>query len=768
MGELALKVGDHVEVIALPNHGLGEWLTRNVKPLNNRISLDTEASGLHPDGMWATDPNKCSPEARVSTMSMAWRDERTGQLMTVAIPFDQGRIGGKLGRYVTKVTKKTPVLGWETLPHTNECERAREAVQDSTYGLPCECAPWNFNDYAWHEVVKWLGNAYGPVERIDYFNAKYDMWIMLAGLRDGAHVPCGKCVGWKHHPACINAGVNLERKLGNDVMIFESIYDPAAKDSLDAVSRKYLGRGKEDDALTAALKANGPGMGKRYDLIPWSEMYRYAAVDAELTYLDSEVETKLVENDEVEVTDLKIIARDHRKLKTLFGMERRGVGFDVDLCLEQDEKMAKELDTLVDRLPFNDNPRAAAKYFYGSRAEGGLELMPFKLTDSGAPSCDAEVVARLAKEDGYAGEVAKEYAHVANMNSVRAKWYTAWPKRAGKDGRLRTNFWQCAVESDRKDKRSGGAISGRLSADRIQLQGVPQDWRIPSGIVGIKKLIRARPGHQLWSFDASNAEVRVTAWLTDCKALADVINSGVNIHSANTVNIFGKMLAATWPGGWPEDWPYDAFRRNDRPDMYTTNLAEAEIDKDDDPVYVLSEHPDWKKIRTSMKRGIFGTIYTSGIDTLKAQIDADLKDDIPRKDIEGFMRHLNEAYPEIKRTSRACMRKVDVAAGGQGFVRLVTGRRRVFGWGEKTYKALNACVQGGVAEAMSELMLVIDDEWPDMLVNQVHDDIWLEIPDELVAEVVPWVKAKGKEVFEGLFSTEDFPIAFKFDGKQLA
>jgi DNA polymerase I-like protein with 3'-5' exonuclease and polymerase domains len=92
----------------------------------------------------------------------------------------------------------------------------------------------------------------------------------------------------------------------------------------------------------------------------------------------------------------------------------------------------------------------------------------------------------------------------------------------------------------------------------------------------------------------------------------------------------------------------------------------------------------------------------------------------------------------------------------------------VFGWGERTYKALNACVQGGVAEMMSELMLAVEERWPGMLVNQVHDSLWLEIPDELVDEVGRWVKAEGKRLFESAFQTKTLKVAFKFDGARLA
>lgn len=765
MAELMFNDGRDPRFVQLPPSELGAWLNDNMRPADGEIALDFEASGRHVDGNWATKADECEPEARLSIAAMSWLDTNSNALMSVAIPFDQGMIGGKNGRYITKATKKDPVTGWQYLPHTEQCERRNPLSEPGGYSFECVCAPWNFGTTGWQDLVDmWVGY---DVRVIDYFNAKYDMWIALAGLRDGAHVPCRpECVGWQHAARCLNAGVDLSGKLGTDLMIVEGVREPAERASLDHVSRKFFGTSK-DRGIEDGLKANGVGLGKRYDLVDWDIAGRYAAKDAELTLRGKFKVDGIIAAGEIDSQDMPIINREHRKCVILFNMERRGVGFDVDLCREQDDKMAIEVDRLVGELPFKDTNIAAGKYFFGAPEDGGLGILPLKLTDGGKPSCDSETVARLTKEKGSAGEVAKLWQHIANMKSVRSKWYTAWPHRAGKDGRLRTNFFQFAIETDRKDMKSGGAISGRLSATRVQLQGVPQAWRIPQGIVGIKKLFKPKPGHQVWEFDASNAEVRETARLTKCQKLADVINSGVNIHSANTVNIFGDMLTKTFPGGWGEGVPHNAFIQRCGTG-WTPNPESALLDDDGDPIYILSKHPEWKKVRTSMKRGIFGTIYASGVRTLKAQIDADLKDDIPERQIRGFMDALNAAYPEIKRTSKIAERRVDVAAGGPGYVRLISGRRRVFGWGERTYKALNAIVQGSVAEQMSELMLAIEDAYPGMLINQVHDSVWLEIPDEMVDEVSTYVKDAGKSIFEGYNRGKPVWVNFKFDGGRLA
>lgn len=732
--------------VELDNGDLYTWLRDCAVPLNNHVSLDTEASGRHVDGMWTNNkPGDCDPKARVSTVSLAWRDKHTSRLNTLAVPFDQGMIGGKPGRYDCKTSKRAVV------EHTVSC---LQRVADSRNENVCTCAPWNFNAEGWQELRTWLIEE---VEYIDFFNFKYDAWIMLAGLRNGAHMPCmSSCVGWDHDPFCINRGIDLSPKLAVDVMLWEAIRHPDQPNSLEAVSRRMLGRGK-DTSMDAALKSNGVGLTSRYDLVGWPVTSQYAARDAELTFEAGEIERADREDGEILYTDYTIIQREHRKAKLLFKMEQRGVKFNAVECADEARKMHASIAELEKTMPFA-NVNQATKYFFASKSEGGLGLVPIKLTDKGAPSCDAEVVARLAKEPGHVGEIAGRWAHIANMKSACAKWYDAWPNRVGDDGRIRTNFRQCKMDAEGRKSTAGGAISGRLSADRVQLQGVPQDWRIPQGVKGIKELIEEDEDYELWEMDASNCEVRVAAWLSQCKKLADLINSGVNIHDANTINIFGEQLAQTYPGGWPVGTPLDA--------TYVDADGTPILNKDGEVQPLLSLHPQWKQFRTSAKRGIFGRMYGAGIRTLKSQIDADLKMSIPEKDIRAFMDALDQAYPELAYASRVCQNKADRNLG-QGFVKLVSGRRRVFGWAEQPYKAFNACIQGGVSEMMSELMLVVEERFPGVLLSQVHDSLWLRLRKGESERVIAELKAVASEMFEKAFSTPDVPIKFTFDAKAL-
>lgn len=692
-------------------------------PEGNVITLDTEASGLYVDGMWASDPAKCQPKARVSAVSLAWRNVDNcnchetgapcncpGEVTSLALPFDQGKIGGKEGRWLEDEVR------FEILPHTMPCGHYADS---QPMKMPCVCAPWNLSADDWGVLCAWLMD-----KRIVFHNAKYDLQIMNAGLR--------------LHPG---SGINLEPNFIWDTCTVQGIVEPTESNALDAVGRRLFHEGKTD-GLAEALRKAGTGLTKRYDLVSWEVAGPYATQDAVLTCKLFYHQQERIEAGVIDTIDaLKIIPKEHDLTRTLFYMELRGMPFDAEGMRLEADKMEIEVEKAKEELPFSPPTiTAAKKWFFETN-----EIMPIKVgnvcskctfnKETGkrrsntkrepcvgehqwAPSLDAEVVAVLV---GMGAPGADQWQKIADLESALHKWYRAWPMRVGEDGRLRANFRQGKTESDRKDQRSGGAISGRLSAERIQAQGVPREYTLPKGIKGVKKFFVPKDGYQLWELDVSNAEIRVAAWLSQSPSLTAKVNSGANIHDENTKAIFG----------------------------------------------IEPDHPEWEMKRTLCKIGVFSDMYGSGERTMLAQFEQGLKQKFSVKIVRDFKESLANAYPELKRTSRACQRKADVSMGGCGYVRLVNGRRRVFGWGERTHKAFNACMQGGVAELVKDWMLATDKKYPGILVNQVHDSMWLEISDDDAESIVPDIQHIGVELFEAAFQTDHYKIKFVIDAKRL-
>lgn len=668
-----------------------------ILPSDTRVALDTETSGLYVDGDWHTQAGKCSPPARVSIVSLAWINDE-GELESLTIPFDQGRVEGKPGAYSHTKRAFEPIKPWCACGLAFE-KHARLPKSKQHEYMP-DHPTHNFNQTDWHSLTAWLATKV-----LVMHNAKFDCHIMTAGLRLGG------------------SGIDLMSKVVWDTQIFNGLTEPLQSSSLKPTMKRLFGEdeGDEQQAVLEALKKNGTGLTKRYDLVPWYIIGPYAAKDAEQTIRLAHYHWQMIDEGAITSDDTRIYHEQELPLvKLLYLMEQRGVGFDSEGMRDEAKRMLDAVRQLEEQLPFKPaNINGAKQYFFGM-----LNIPPVKVTDGGGDCLDAEVVARLVA-DNVPG--ASQWQDLADLKSALGKWYERWPYLTGTDGRLRTNFRQGRTESDRPGAKAGGAISGRLSAERVQLQGVPKEYNLPKSIKPVKKFVKSKARHGVWELDQSNAEVRVAAWLSRCKKLAEVINSGVNIHDGNTRMMFG----------------------------------------------IEPDHPQWEMYRTICKTSIFGDLYGAGVRTLKGQIEKALKqqgimEDFSEAKIKYFKDMLNDAYPELRATSIACQRKADRSMGGCGYVRLVNGRKRRFGWAERTHKAFNACIQGGVAEVMKMWMLEVEHCWPGVLINQVHDSIWLEVPAEHTEVVVTSVKLLGEAIFSQNFSTPSNPIKFQVDAKRIA
>jgi hypothetical protein len=69
---------------------------------------------------------------------------------------------------------------------------------------------------------------------------------------------------------------------------------------------------------------------------------------------------------------------------------------------------------------------------------------------------------------------------------------------------------------------------------------------------------------------------------------------------------------------------------------------------------------------------------------------------------------------------------------------------------------------------MKQFMLMVEDAFPGVLINQVHDSIWVELPDLFADLQVREIQDMGAALFTKTFSTDELTINFDFDAKRLA
>jgi DNA polymerase-1 len=92
-----------------------------------------------------------------------------------------------------------------------------------------------------------------------------------------------------------------------------------------------------------------------------------------------------------------------------------------------------------------------------------------------------------------------------------------------------------------------------------------------------------------------------------------------------------------------------------------------------------------------------------------------------------------------------------------GFVETVLGRRRYFPELKSNNRALksfaeraaiNAPLQGSSADLIKLAMLQVDQEFPGLMILQIHDELLLEVPENQVESLKP----RLKQIMESVFS----------------
>ena len=723
------------------------------------VAFDTETNGLHPDGEPGGDTgDPGSPPARVSAASVAWRDPLTNEIRKHAWGFDQGPCPGKPGR----VLRPREGGGVEPL----DCERMLTLLAKSGYGTGKTYralnakgkpvgkelqVPWTWQECYeaigldhWVRLLRWLQQR----RTLVMHNAKFDMWVAAVGARDELVLDCLKSqpgmsgemsVAWAEmqlaqgRPIGSLLSVDLDRMADGtlrpvsgirDTMLVQAFFEPMESVALKKTGKRILRR----DADTAqadllnAMKKQGVGLTKRYDLVPWKIMGRYAADDAELTLLLDEHQQRCIEVGDVPPRCDEQIAKDAELMRVLYRMERRGVEYDVASSRQGADDLHRHMAQIASATPFDPGRLADAKrFFFAPEAEGGLGQIPLKVTEAKREPCLDEAQLRLFVQRGL--PYAAEYDEWSHCRSAVGKWYRGWAERTGPDGRLRTVFKQCAIEEERAGARGGGAISGRLAVGRAQLQAIPHNHQLPGPVRDrpVRGLLKAKPGHALYEMDLPQGEVRIATVVVDCQAMWDVIDSGLDLHGENAKRIFG----------------------------------------------ITEDDPRFDEYRGVAKRIVFGTLYAAGVRTLRKQILEFTGVDYSEADTRAAKEEFERLYPEFPRVARKIQRKADRLLGGPGYVTLIDGRRRWFGPDEFSYKAFNAVIQGDLAQSGKDWMIRVERELPGIQLLAIHDSDLIEVPDTDEGYAMALRVAEiGKEVYERDYGVRGRNMSFDIQPKR--
>lgn len=639
----------------------------------DEVAVDTETSGLYADD-----------GARLATVSVAWID-RTGDwaefadrltyreevindggeieyVASVAWPFDQGVVGK---------------------PEDN----GQEMLWPDAENLPKP-------EYA--ALIEWL-QIIGRTQGLVMHPAGFDCEKFRVGPRlwPDLGVDLIDCVGWDTqsttnylYPLLTMPGQSRPTQRLKEIMALktgESVQD-------------------EQDLVKAYLRKKKLPKG-RWDLMPWDVIGTYADMDARLTIrlrewqrhdIDTQAFDWLPKPDEAHAV---LLRRLNAAIRPCYRMEARGLPYAEVESREAGDECLLRAETVALELPFEPPTSDTAKDFFfkdGVSARGveHLDLPPYSASEkTGEPSLTAEILARMVNDRVPHADKWAEYAKVMTAASM---WYNGYADKMGTDGRLRTRF------------RVFGTSSTRFSAERVNLQAIPQDYRLSdhtilAGIptprdliaLAVQRLRMGGVGWKLYELDLEQAELRVGALFAHADDMLQMIRDGVDLHTYTTKALF----------------------------------------PDEDPKGPLFKSK-WRQVG---KRGNFSLGFGSGWDTFQSMISKETGILLPDYESKRIVRDWNQLYPEWRRAIDVHSRKVArrQARHGGGWVELLNGERRWFHKYEETHKAFNQRVQANLAQFGLDWIYLTEtylrgqglDEYNAGLVLTIHDSQMLLLPD---------------------------------------
>jgi len=450
------------------------------------------------------------------------------------------------------------------------------------------------------------------------------------------------------------------------------------------------------------------GVGKEVEVHSFSEVAKYAYLDAKYTFL-------LWKNLAPRLSEVnldKVMKLEMEVLEVLCSMKLTGAPIDMDALstlykqLQEDIKTAKENIYKIAKKPFNINSNSDKQMLlYGSRKDGNRGLKPKLLTTKGQQKeregrdillSDCSVSAEALEFYRGKDELVDALLTYADLNKLQSTYvipYIGGEVTRVAMGKEKTEYKESILVNGRihADFIQHGAETGRFSSRNPNLQNVPSP-HTPHG-KAIRNLFCAPDGYSLIVADYSQIEPRVIASLSQ-----DPI-----------------MLKSYQDGG----------------DIYTTVADTVGVDRRTGKVLVLS------------------MAYGAGPDKIAQQIGAS------SKDARDLLNRFSENFPSIDKY-RA--KVIGVTRNGRPpVVTTLFGRRRYLpdilsrDLGLKRSaerQAFNTKIQGSAADIIKLAMVRAHELLPEdaKLILTIHDELVVLTPDSKAEQSF----AAIKEAMEGI------------------
>lgn len=545
-------------------------------------------------------------------------------------------------------------------------------------------------------------------------NLSYDLDFLWA---DGVHFP----------------GIKMYR----DVQIMEALLDDLAMSySLETISNKYLGIGKDETILREAAVSYGINPKKDLHMLPARFVGAYAEADAELPLKILRRQEKQAEEQDI----FKIYNMESELLPVLVRMRQRGIRVDLNKLdkieqwsINEEKRALEEIKRLTGcTIPFNS-------VWTATSLVGALESIGCKIPltpKTKKPSIDKNFLNSINHP------VAEGIKRARKVNKIRTTFANSVRSHAIKD-RIHANYHQLRSSTEEDEDGEGvGARYGRCSCTNPNLQQQPA--RDPE-IGPLWRETYIPEDGELWcSADFSSQEPRQA------------------VHYANTTKL-GSVKVRTPEGyGWVDaDFSAKVMAEKYRNDI-TTDPHQALADIIMGRKATKDERGEAKIIFLGLSYGMGGAKLCRqlGYPTIMAVYDKVTKRSVDASSEEGrlivahggrifeaagekgqeLLDKFDASVPFVRALNRVCSK----AANKFGYIRTNAGRKCRFPKDDvgniiDDHKSMNKLIQGSAADQTKISLIALDKE-KIFLTGQVHDEILASIKNreegERIAEIM--------------------------------
>jgi uracil-DNA glycosylase family 4 len=587
-------------------------------------------------------------------------------------------------------------------------------------------------------------------------------------------------------------GVDLPVTQRDTMMIHLVINEKRGTHGLDILAYEYTGMGGYDKELNDYKKAHrdaDPEEGGSYANIPGHILFRYAAMDADVTW---RVDAAIRNQPEFK-NNPKFVALATKFFpvlsETLADMEYAGAQVDPAVVARLDAKLTKEMAEsmkLIAALPmvkkFEQDQRALGKtgkrkadpftFNPGSGQQLGkilfdyYKLRPVEMTEMGYE----KMLARYRKAEAEAkakGTPKKKYAELVNAAIEKKEWdlFSTKADVLHEYERVKNDLAPLVLKYresetlhgtfvvplltmlDPIDKIHGsfwihGTVTGRLSSSNPNLQNLPN-----KGGGTIKQCYVSRFGTEgrIVNVDFSQIELRVAAAWFNEPLMKRVYANKEDLHLLTASVIAGLSMAE--------------FKK---------------LPKDDGTPFCQ------KAWRTRAKRVNFGVLYGGGPPALQSTLKKDGVF-VTLDECAEFIDKFFKAYPNL----RAGMDKLEASVRKLGYLESFTGRHRrvpevMSEDREISARAIRQCInfpiQSGAGDMTLMALVLINrvlkaEKFRSVVIATVHDSIVFDCPldevlvvSKLAKEIMENIQFLSDEVLPGIdWSWLDVPIVAECD-----